>query len=107
MDGIKNYTHLDLEQKGQIFEETLEQTRPKDGVAPSRSELESLVDNSPDLIFRVDRNLRHVYVNKAVLEATGLSREQYQGKTNRELGMPEYLCNLWDLANRSLWFRHF
>jgi len=95
MDGI-NYTHLDLEQKGETLEGALEQARPKDGITPARSELEALIENSRDLIFRVDRNLRHLYVNKAVLETTGLSREQYVGKTNGELGMPEDLCDLWD-----------
>ena len=60
------------------------------------NELEKLLDIAPDLIFRLDRDLRHVFVNQRVLDATGLSREEYIGKTNRELGMPEELCDLWD-----------
>lgn len=59
-------------------------------------DLEKLLDLVPDLIFRVDRDLRHLYVNQRVLDMTGLSREQYLGKTNRELDMPEALCDLWD-----------
>jgi len=77
------------------LEKALQQMRLKERV-PTRSELEGLVENSPDLIFRVDRNFRHLYVNRALLEITGLSREEYIGKTNRELGMPEPLCDLWD-----------
>jgi len=60
------------------------------------SDLEAMLDLAPDLIFRVDRQLRHVFVNQRVLDATGLTREQYIGKTNRELQMPEKLCQLWD-----------
>jgi PAS domain S-box-containing protein len=63
---------------------------------PTYEALESLVESSPDLIFRLDSKLRHLYVNQAILDVTGLSREQYLGKTNRDLGMPEYLCDLWD-----------
>ena len=63
---------------------------------PTYEALESLVESSSDLIFRLDSKLRHLYVNKAILDVTGLSREQYLGKTNRDLGMPEHLCDLWD-----------
>ncbi|MFO7964879.1 MAG: PAS domain S-box protein [Desulfobacterales bacterium] len=60
------------------------------------NELERMLDLAPDLIFRVDRDLRHEYVNQHALNVTGLSREQYIGKTNRQLNMPEELCRLWD-----------
>ena len=97
MDGAKKHdTYEDLEQRVRILEETLARAGARDWFAATRTELEALVENSPDLMFRVDRNFRHLYVNKAVLEVTGLSREQYLGKTNRELGMPESLCVLWE-----------
>lgn len=56
----------------------------------------TLAENAPDLIFRVDRRLRHVFVNRKILEVTGLTRAQYLGRTNRDLGMPEDLCDLWE-----------
>jgi PAS domain S-box-containing protein len=98
MDGSKtDYTYEDLEKRVQVLEKTLEETRAKESIsAPTRWELESLLDNSPDMIFRVDRSLRHLYVNRALAKITGLSKEDYLGKTNRDLGMPEHLCNLWD-----------
>ncbi len=60
------------------------------------TELQSLLDLAPDLIFRLDRKLRIVFVNQRVLDVTGLSREECLGKTNRELKMPEALCDLLD-----------
>ncbi len=60
--------------------------------------LARLLDTAPDLIFRLNRKLQILYVNQEVVNVTGLSKDQYLGKTNRELQMPEALCNLWDEA---------
>jgi PAS domain S-box-containing protein len=65
-------------------------------------ELQTLADNSPDILTRFDPNLRHVFVNAAVSKVTGRQREEYLGKTNRELGMPADLCQLWEEALRSV-----
>ena len=65
-------------------------------------ELQTLADNSPDILTRFDPNLRHVFVNAAVLKVTGRQREEYLGKTNCELGMPADLCQLWEDALRSV-----
>jgi PAS domain S-box-containing protein len=59
-------------------------------------ELQTLADNAPDLIYRVDRRMRHVFVNQRVLDITGMRREDYLGLTNRELGHPPELCDLWE-----------
>lgn len=61
-------------------------------------EFRSLADNAPDLIVRMDRRLRHLFVNQRILEVTGLTLADYLGRTNRELGMPEDLCDFWDNA---------
>ncbi|HET9933407.1 MAG TPA: PAS domain S-box protein [Polyangiaceae bacterium] len=61
-------------------------------------ELQTLADNIPDILARFDRGLRHVYVNASVEAATGRPRADFLLKTNRELGMPEDLCAVWDAA---------
>ena len=63
-------------------------------------ELRTLTDNAPDVMTRIDRDLRHVFVNAAVTRATGLLPSQIIGKTNRELGMPRKTCDIWDTALR-------
>jgi PAS domain S-box-containing protein len=63
-----------------------------------RVDLQALADNTPDILTRFDRSLRHVFVNAAVEKATGRKREEFLGKTNRELGMPTSQCDLWDAA---------
>lgn len=66
----------------------------------SEDRFRAFCENAPDVIARFDENLRHVYVNPAVEEITGLSREAFIGKTNEELGMPHQLCAQWNRIYR-------
>jgi len=61
-------------------------------------ELRSLADNTPDMLTRLDRDYRHLFVNTAVEHATGFSASEMVGKTHRQLGMPAQLCGLWESA---------
>lgn len=63
-------------------------------------QLQSLADNAPDFVFRIDRQMRYVFVNQRVLDTTGMTREQCLGHTSRELGHPEELCDLWERTCR-------
>ncbi|AFZ05716.1 PAS/PAC sensor signal transduction histidine kinase [Oscillatoria nigro-viridis PCC 7112] len=58
----------------------------------------TLAENATDIIARFDREFRHLYVNQAVETVTGKLRGEFIGKSNKELGMPAQLCNLWDEA---------
>jgi len=63
---------------------------------PREREFETLAENSPDIVARFDRALRHTYINPAIEPVTGMKREAFIGKTNRDIGMPEETINLWD-----------
>jgi PAS domain S-box-containing protein len=52
----------------------------------------TLAENAPDVIFRVDHNLRFVFVNKKISELTGIPKEQFYGKTLLDLGLPKDIC---------------
>lgn len=58
----------------------------------------TLVENSPDGIARIDRGMRHIYVNPAVEAVTGRKASAYLGKTIAELGLPAELVRLWNNA---------
>jgi diguanylate cyclase (GGDEF)-like protein/PAS domain S-box-containing protein len=58
-------------------------------------ELSTLLERSPDLVARFDRDLRHVYVNPAVCEAVGLERDLMVGRTMTDLGAPTTLVETW------------
>ncbi len=65
-------------------------------LARRKQQFETLAENSPDIIARVNRQLKHVYINSGIERVTGISPETFIGKTNRDLGMPDELCELWD-----------
>jgi PAS domain S-box-containing protein len=52
-------------------------------------ELRMVLDRSPDAVVKLDRDMRHVYVNEKAAAAFGLPPDDILGRTNRELGRPE------------------
>ena len=56
----------------------------------------ALAENSPDIIARIDKQMRHLYVNAAVEAVTGMSPQDFIGKTNQDLGMPKVRCADWE-----------
>lgn len=69
--------------------------RSKEKLEGSEQRLRRLADALPDIITRFDRQLRHLFVNRAGLEVAQLPAEAMLGKTHEELGMPKVLCALW------------
>lgn len=61
----------------------------------SERNMASVLNNTQDGVVRIDKNFRHIFANPALYAITGLSPEQYLGKTNEEIGMPEELCSFW------------
>ncbi|MDF0556202.1 PAS domain S-box protein [Kamptonema sp. UHCC 0994] len=62
----------------------------------SKQEFKAVVENTPDIIIRIDKELRYIYVNPAVEKNMGMPAAAFLGKTNQELGAPPNLCQLWD-----------
>ncbi len=55
-------------------------------------EFKTLAENAPDVIARVDRELRYLYINRAAESAFGVQREHSAGLRAAELGFPsEYV----------------
>ncbi len=61
----------------------------------SERNMASVLNNTQDAVVRIDRGHRHIFANPSLYAGTGLSPEQYLGKTNEEIGMPEDLCAFW------------
>jgi PAS domain S-box-containing protein len=64
-------------------------------------EFKTLVENSPDIISRIDRGMRHLYVNPAIISLAGIPPAAYLGKTKAELGLPAAVVAAWDDAARA------
>jgi PAS domain S-box-containing protein len=58
----------------------------------------SLVENLPDVIFRLDSNLRHLYICPQGQRVSGIARQDFLGKTGRELGLPADACDKFEAA---------
>ena len=65
-------------------------------LAESEEKFRALAENSPDIIMRLDRELRHLYVNKSIVDYTGISQEDFLGKTPREIGFPRERIKKWE-----------
>ena len=63
-----------------------------------QDDFRELVERSPDVIVRLDRQLRHVYANPSIEAATGIPAAAFIGQTHQELGMPPTLVALWQQA---------
>ena len=61
----------------------------------SEQQYRKLVENSPDIICRFDKEYRFIYVNPAYTLITNISLEQAVGKTSAETGAPEEYCSRW------------
>jgi len=59
-------------------------------------QLQAIMDHAQDFIVRLDRDLRHQFVNRAVTEATGIPAAEFLGRTSEELGSPADKVTLWN-----------
>src|SRR6266850_216297 len=53
-------------------------------------EFSTLVENSPDIIARLDRNLHYIYMSPELERATGISPDQFIGKTSSQVTLKDY-----------------
>lgn len=75
-----------------------EKRTAQDSLRRSEAQLRSLAENVPAVLQRFDRQLRVTWLSSAAEKVHGIPTEEFIGKTNREMGMPEPLCELWEAA---------
>ncbi|MCA1917279.1 PAS domain S-box protein, partial [Methanospirillum hungatei] len=85
--------------RGRILAVVRDITRRKEAEESLRMMNERLlqIDSSTlDAIYAYDNQGRFTHANRALCELLGLSRDEIIGKTHRELGFSEDICNEWD-----------
>ncbi|MBN1362634.1 MAG: PAS domain S-box protein [Sedimentisphaerales bacterium] len=75
-----------------------ERKKAEEALRESEERLRSLAENVPCVLMRFDRQLRVVYLSKQSDRYNPRTVGQMIGRTNREAGMPEELCDLWEAA---------
>jgi diguanylate cyclase (GGDEF)-like protein/PAS domain S-box-containing protein len=79
-------THLSLRALYlQAQKEIAERKRAEENLRKQEKEYKTLVENTPDVIARFDRQYRHIYVNPIVEKEFGMPPAKLLGKTHREL----------------------
>jgi PAS domain S-box-containing protein len=63
-----------------------------------RGQMQTLSDNSPDIILRIDLNRQFFYVNPAIEVYTGLKSDDFIKKQLTEVGLTEEIVNTIDLT---------
>ena len=76
---------FDVTERKQIEQQIVRQER----------QYHSLVENTPDVISRWNRDLKLIYANSAAEIKTGVARDALYGKTSSEMGQPDELAFPW------------
>ena len=72
-----------------------ERKRTEDALRFREQEASTVLDDNPDVILRLNRELRYTYANAKTASIAGLPRETFIGKTPAEIGLPKELIDLW------------
>jgi PAS domain S-box-containing protein len=82
--------------------EAMMRKQVEEALKENEARFRSLTENIPSVFMRYDKNLRVVYLSPQSEAITGIPIKDFIGRTNREVGMPEHLCNLWENAIREV-----
>jgi PAS domain S-box-containing protein len=74
-----------------VVRDVTELEQAQAALAEQELKYRTLVENSPDIIARFDREGRYQFVSAQVEAATGLPAQELLGKTDAELGLPAIL----------------
>lgn len=75
-----------------------ERREAQDAARKREEDFRTLAENLPDVIARIDANLRFLYVNRAAETLFGRPRAQVVGRDHRGLELPAALATAWSEA---------
>ncbi len=80
----------------QLLRKTREQAQTEQALLWYKQEIKTLFEHSPDIIVRLDEDLRFLYVNPAIEKATGLPAQKFIGKTRLDIGLTDTSYITWE-----------
>src|SRR6185295_3279916 len=77
------------------FFDVTERKKIEQQIVRQERQYHSLVENTPDVISRWNKDLKLIYANSAAEIKTGVARDALYGKTSSEMGQPDELAFPW------------
>jgi|GEM_PF-2028172 len=90
----------ELEQ--QVQERTKELRETNEMLQRREQEFRTLVENTPDVITRHDRQYRYLYINPASTKQSGIPVKTYLGKAPSDLSYPKAIIDFWESSLESV-----
>ncbi len=81
-----------------MVQDVTQEREAREALRRSEEEQRTLIAALPDVVMRLDRQGRHLFVSENVASIVPMSTADIIGRTHRELGFPEDLCHTWDEA---------
>ncbi|MFZ5950795.1 MAG: PAS domain S-box protein [Candidatus Rifleibacteriota bacterium] len=85
-----------------ICRDVSERRKMEDQLRQSEANYRMLTDNTPDFIYMLDKNSRHVAVSKSLCEALHKKADEIVGKNHYELGFPHEKAQEWQSWHREV-----
>jgi PAS domain S-box-containing protein len=85
-----------------IAEDITERKQAEAITLKRQQEFIALVENSPDIIVRLDLELRHLYISPAIEKETGIPPQEFIGKTIYDMGLPAEVVTTFEQAARQV-----
>ncbi len=77
-----------------VVRDVTDRKKVEEALQKSERNMSTVLSNTLIGVVRLDTNLRHIFANPAIYHASGFTPEEYLGKTNEEIGLPEDLSSL-------------
>jgi PAS domain S-box-containing protein len=74
----------------------LKQRNAVEALRRREQEFRALSENSPDIIVRINADLRLAYVNPSITKITSIPRMNFINRSFRELGVPDEIVSRWE-----------
>ncbi|MES1023298.1 PAS domain S-box protein [Gloeocapsa sp. BRSZ] len=81
-----------------VVQEITQRKQQAAALAERETQLTTILSNTPDVICRYSKDFRYLYISPAAERITGIPTQQFIGKTNAEIGMPEIYTQNWENA---------